>query len=358
VSKADGQQIPTVDPLTYIVNTALGVLGRGRNSPGPGQRAALTSAGFTPVDGPGKFGRPSQMWQTPDGRILSGAQAAVAGRQINRAIRQGVNVGTRPPSTGTTGTSSSTPPVVYQPPPPPPWNPAPLPRGPVPSTDGVGVPPVVGVIDINKILEQLQKYNDILTGGIWSGVFGPKPIPKGPKTRPVKVPPGREDPFPAKGPPPVKVIVNNYPAPVPKGPSAAEIRRRRMEGLGDIFVSKRRMPIPTMPAPPKPLWMQLIPLVGPALLPFLKPDQGNKNVIRLTDPLTQPQSGLTSSTSTMLSYGSAFGGTPGQVGTNTCECKAPRKKGRKKKRTTCYSGTYIERADGTRKTKKRKVPCK
>jgi hypothetical protein len=55
-------------------------------------------------------------------------------------------------------------------------------------------------------------------------------------------------------------------------------------------------------------------------------------------------------------YG-AFGGS-GAVGTNTCECKPKRKKGRKKKRTVCYSGTFIERADGTSKYKKRRVDCK
>jgi hypothetical protein len=125
----------------------------------------------------------------------------------------------------------------------------------------------------------------------------------------------------------------------------------------------RDAPVKPPPAPAKtPLWLTLLPIVGPSLLGFLQPAQGNRTVLRLTDPLTQPQPGngnpfpLTGFQPAVQTYG-AFGGTPGAVGTNTCECKAPRKKGRKKKRTVCYSGTFIERRDGTRKTKKRKVQC-
>lgn len=49
---------------------------------------------------------------------------------------------------------------------------------------------------------------------------------------------------------------------------------------------------------------------------------------------------------------------PGGVGfRSSCECppKKPRKP--KKPRDVCYSGKYIERSDGTTKTKLRKVPC-
>jgi hypothetical protein len=102
-------------------------------------------------------------------------------------------------------------------------------------------------------------------------------------------------------------------------------------------------------------------------LPLLTGTSGGKKRRRrpsdpVSDPLTVPQfdspgaQPLTSFYSAGVS--SAFGPPPGTVGTNTCECKAPRPKRRKKKRTVCYSGTYTERADGTRKIKKRKVPCK
>ncbi|MGB8853053.1 MAG: hypothetical protein WCC69_05750, partial [Pirellulales bacterium] len=159
--------------------------------------------------------------------------------------------------------------------------------------------------------------------------------------------------------------------PEPRPPRAERVAIIAAELGGDIYVNPKRLPVPKqprpMPAPPpkQPLWLTLLPLLGPSLLGFLQPGQGNRTVVRLTDPLTRPQPDspggnpfpLTQPQTLVQSFG-AFGGTPGAVGTNTCECKAPRKKGRKKKRTVCYSGTYIERADGTRKTKKRKVPCK
>jgi hypothetical protein len=109
------------------------------------------------------------------------------------------------------------------------------------------------------------------------------------------------------------------------------------------------------------------------LLPSLLALGGKSSSSRRRDPLTQPQvdnpilnpggapatGGLTLDQSSVATYisGSFGGGSQGAVGTNTCECKAPRKKRRKKKRSVCYSGTYIERADGTRKSKKRKVQC-
>jgi hypothetical protein len=183
-------------------------------------------------------------------------------------------------------------------------------------------------------------------------------------------PAGRGDPFPPQGSPPAAARARAR-APVREQPARLDTIIVRQGRMVDRFPGRtigeletiRDAPVKPPPAPAKtPLWLTLLPIVGPSLLGFLQPAQGNRTVLRLTDPLTQPQPGngnpfpLTGFQPAVQTYG-AFGGTPGAVGTNTCECKAPRKKGRKKKRTVCYSGTFIERRDGTRKTKKRKVQC-
>ena len=261
--------------------------------------------------------------------------------------------------------------TVYYPPPeppqPPPSQPPQPPRGTPPinpnappaSTFPSMWPYVIGQVAGPSILDAILRANEYANAA-WSVILGgPRPIPKGPTSRPPvgRTPAGRGDPFPPGG-TPVTVTVNS--------PPAREPYRDRVAGIladlgGDIYVNPKRLPVPRVPtsrpvAPPTPLWLRLLPIVGPSLLDFIRPDQGDRNILRLTDPLTQPQTpGLTSSYTSVQSYG-AFGGS-GAVGTNTCECKAPRKKRRKKKRTVCYSGTYIERADGTRKSKKRKVQC-
>ena len=186
-------------------------------------------------------------------------------------------------------------------------------------------------------------------------------IPKIPK-QPTERPP-EGNPFPPQG-PPVTVIVQ-----MPAEAKPPKKQPNPMAGLGGIYVNRSRLPVPTVVAtpvaPPKtPLWMQLLPLLGPSVLGFLQPRQGNRTVLNLTDPLTPgaggnpfPDTGGLTAFQPMVGDYGAFGG-DGAVGTNTCECKPKRKKGRKKRRTVCYSGTFIERADGTSKYKKRRVDCK
>lgn len=232
-------------------------------------------------------------------------------------------------------------------------------------------PLVIGQVVGPTVLDTILRANDYAMAA-WNVILGgPRPIPKGPTTRPpVGRTPDRGNPWPPAGSPPAVIV--NVPAP-------RESYRDRVAGIlgdlgGDIYVNPARLPVPSPPppAPAKtPLWLQLLPLIGPSLMQFLQPGQGNRTVVRLTDPLTRPQPDsptqpgagnpfpwtgpLTGFQPSVQSFG-AFGGS-GAVGTNTCECKAPRKKRRKKKRTVCYSGTFIERRDGTRKTKKRKVQC-
>lgn len=45
------------------------------------------------------------------------------------------------------------------------------------------------------------------------------------------------------------------------------------------------------------------------------------------------------------------------VSSRACECPPKRKRGKRKARSVCYSGTYRELASGLRKSKRRKVPC-
>jgi hypothetical protein len=268
-----------------------------------------------------------------------------------------------PPGSGGSGSSGQRPPP---PPPPRPGTPPINPNAPPPITVGVSWPwvaaSVLGPYVIPGVIEGGRWTRDWINAG--------RPLPKGPKTRRQRSPhrgpgpgAGRGDPFPPQGPP--ASADRPRPERIPRGERVASVLGQLG---GDIWVNPKRLPVPAMPTPaaapppPKPLWQQLLPIVGPALLGFLQPSQGNRTVVRLTDPLTQPVPGganpfpLTPPQTLVQSFG-AFGGTPGAVGTNTCECKAPRKKGRKKKRTVCYSGSYIERRDGTRKTKKRKVQC-
>jgi hypothetical protein len=232
-------------------------------------------------------------------------------------------------------------------------------------------PLVIGQVVGPTVLDTILRANDYAMAA-WNVILGgPRPIPKGPTTRPpVGRMPDRGNPWPPAGAPP-QVTVN---IPAPREPYGDRVGRILGELGGDIYVSTARLPVPSPPPPSPatvPLWMTLLPIFGPSLMQFLQPGQGNRTVVRLTDPLTRPQPDsptrpgggdpfpwtgpLTGLQPSVQSFG-AFGGS-GAVGTNTCECKAPRKKRRKKKRTVCYSGTFIERRDGTRKTKKRKVQC-
>lgn len=150
--------------------------------------------------------------------------------------------------------------------------------------------------------------------------------------------------------PPVTVIVN-YPAPAPAPAKVPDPG----EGLYVPVIWQRPIPMPAplpAPAPTVSPWIKwgttLAPFVTPLLSSLTQPGKGSR---RMRDPLTVINQAPLPSTASYV-----FGG-GGSPGSNTCACK-PKKKGRKKKRTVCYSGTYTEKASGLRKTKRRKVPCK
>lgn len=265
------------------------------------------------------------------------------------------------------------PPDVYRPPPatpgprPPPWNPAPKYPGTPPINPGGGMGPIVPVIDVVGVITQIGNVNSWITAGMNAIIFGEGKKPPtsrgGPNRR------GRR-----RRPPKQVLPQPGFPVlpPEPRIPRAERVQARLDELGGDIYVNQRRLPTPAQPAarpvpapaPKKvPLWVQLLPVLGPGLLSLVRPNATN-TTLRLTDPLTQPQNpllqpqGLTAGQTLVQTYLSGgFGsGTGGASG--TCECPPKRKKGRKKKRTVCYSGTFTERADGLRKVKKRKVPCR
>jgi len=173
-----------------------------------------------------------------------------------------------------------------------------------------------------------------------------------PRTRTSSLPPG---------------IPQMPPAPAPASPTVVVIRERapvvpKVEdptaGLYVPVIWQRPLPVPAplpAPAPVVSPWLKYGQLLAPFAAPLLSSlTQPGKGAARRRDPLTINTAAPLSSTSSYV-FGGGYAGTPG---TNTCECKSPKKRGKKRKRTVCYSGTYTEKASGLRKLKKRKVPCK
>ncbi len=250
-----------------------------------------------------------------------------------------------------------TPPVPYEPPPPQPPGPRPgtpdIGGGAAPS--GGGIPwGVFGTFDIVQLLKEAADFR------LRYGVIGGLPMPKQPPKPPIDSGGQRGDPFPAKGP---QVVVVNMPAQPPR-PRQSTGDWLSGQGLGRISVTAKRVPVPKAPAPrpapppPKPLWQTLLPLLTPLLGLFggTKSQSQRQTVENPFGPGTEPDPRLEPQPSVI--FGDIGGREGGGVGSFTCECLPPKKKRRKKKRTVCYTGTYTERADGTRKLKKRKVPCK
>jgi hypothetical protein len=225
----------------------------------------------------------------------------------------------------------------------------------------------------------------------------PPPAPKQPPPPPVNAaPPGASvpeigyrppfvaPPAPKQPPPPPVAQIPAAPLPAPAPPAPIDTDR-----LGPLDVYTPYASIPAAPAPtgtvtPAPRTVlglspaQLAGLAVPTLLALLAGSSSGGR--RRRDPLTQPQPlapggptlglpfvpGLPGSGLTPGGYpipspwpgggGLSFG--PGGSRTGECECPPKRKRKPKQAREVCYSGTFIERASGLSKTRKRKVPCR
>jgi hypothetical protein len=96
-----------------------------------------------------------------------------------------------------------------------------------------------------------------------------------------------------------------------------------------------------------------------AAVPLLLPRSGStRRRTGLADPLT-PISPPGIDPLTWFNTGSLpYPQTESASLDDQCRERARRKRGKKKPRTVCYSGTYTERASGLTKRKRRKVPCK
>lgn len=133
--------------------------------------------------------------------------------------------------------------------------------------------------------------------------------------------------------------------------------------LEDIRVTAKRIPPPAPVPPPAKTYLgvtlkQWASLAGLAV-PYLfksKPETAKRaRVLTTTNVNLAGYPGMASQP--LPSY---FGGGGTATPTRTKECKCPPKRKRKPKkpRTVCYSGSYSERANGLRKTKRRKIPCR
>lgn len=219
---------------------------------------------------------------------------------------------------------------------------------------------IVAGVDIGQAVGKAVEYSDTIGAGIRAILFPSNEIANDPLIGPkVTVKRMKVPKIPPRAPPPPqRVIIERAPAaPGYTGPylSVPRITARRMR----VPTVPARAPAPT-PPPKKPLWQQLLAL-SPAILPLIRPSQGNRTVLRLQDPLTPPSTGglpLPQVSTAVSPYAQAFGyGAASGTGKKSCVC-TKRKRGPKKKRTVCYAGSYTERASGLSKRKRRRVPCK
>lgn len=116
---------------------------------------------------------------------------------------------------------------------------------------------------------------------------------------------------------------------------AAERERRAQEAAAKAAI-------------PAPLWLQVLGLAGK----YFESQQQRPRAARVSQAITVPQS--FAFPQPLTAFGAAG------VGSASCECppRKKRPKRRKQPRAVCYTGRYIERADGIQKTRGRRVPCR
>lgn len=223
-------------------------------------------------------------------------------------------------------------------------------------------------------------------------VAPPAPRPAPPLPPPAAASPneviGGRSPFYApptvKRPPPAPIPRAAAPAPVPQPAAPSPIETERLSPI-DVYVPYAAIPAAPSPppavstAPRSILGMspaQLAGLAVPTLLALLAGSGSSSR--RRRDPLTVPQTptipgggtfpgigltpggGLTPGSFPLPFPGGGFGGGGGGTDSLTDQCRelARRKRKPKQKRTVCYSGTFIERASGLSKQRKRKIQCR
>jgi len=227
---------------------------------------------------------------------------------------------------------------------------------------------------------------EVIRGGIERiGEPDVAPPPPRPAAPPASASPnetiGGRSPFYAppgvKSPPPAPIPRPAAPAPAPRPAAPAPIDTERLSPI-DVYVPYAAIPAaPVAPpaaaaAPRSILGMspaQLAGLAVPTLLALLA-GAGNSSR-RRRDPLTVPQTpllpglpdipglGLTPGSFPLpWPGGSGIGGGGTLSATGQCECPPKRKRGPKKRRSVCYSGTYVERASGLSKSRTRKITCR
>lgn len=139
------------------------------------------------------------------------------------------------------------------------------------------------------------------------------------------------------------------PTPKPKTPKPGA-------GLSVPKIYRKPLPVPTVPVS-VPAWKRYATLAAPfapSILGLLKPAAAQK-VRVFVDPLTVPQETVGNYFQLETAPSGAFGGSK-PTGSKTCSC-APKKRGKRKRRTVCYKGSYVERATGITKRKRERVPC-
>jgi hypothetical protein len=149
-----------------------------------------------------------------------------------------------------------------------------------------------------------------------------------------------------------------YPRPLERIKVTAK-RMPRIETLTPVKVTARTIPRHPAPAPTRSTLLKRYPVIGTlsrALLPYLV-----TGLMPRRDPLTVSiRDGVRSPpvpTPQPEPSAAGFGSFGSFTSAGVCECP-PKRKGKKRRRTVCYSGTYTERASGLSKVKRRKIPCK
>lgn len=347
---------PVGAAIAAAISLAGGLLYKGRDSPGPGQRKRLIEFGYKRIA--------KQKWLSPDGRVLGGQRAAKIGKALNRAVRAGRIAA--PVMQSAADVISSIPPQWY----------------------GRAAAAVGGV------LRQIPAIA-VVGGLFWPTAAGrgsdlrdfyaknvAKPLPKGPsrrrgrrraKVRPRKTRVLRPPlPVPARAPGPVAIQRARA---RPKLPAVAQMPRPRslprkppVPKAGKISVSPpARIPGVGVPGAIRdilssvPPWVRTA--VGGAVLSSVVSPAVPKRFASFTPAVSpslgaQPLAFAWPNSDPLTRFQSAAAQSPASELDRQCRERAKRKRKPKKKRTVCYRGTYTENADGTTKRKKEQIPCR